>query len=108
VLTEIDPVPPDGASVIRSGDTEYVQPDPDCVTVVDWPAIVKVPAREVAFVFVPTEKLTLPAPLLLALEVIVIQLTLLTAVHPHPSPADTPRLPLPPTAEKVPGGCETA
>jgi hypothetical protein len=71
------------------GEMVNVHGAPACVSVNVWPAMVRVPVRDVVLVLAATLYPTVPLALPLAPEVIVIQLALLTAVHVHPVPALT-------------------
>ena len=57
-----------------------------CVTVNIWPAMLRVPMRELVFVFAAALKATVPVPVPLAPLVTVSQaVSKLTPVHPHPA-----------------------
>ena len=67
---------------------------PLCVTVKDWPAMVRVPEREVIVELAATEKATEPLPLPDEPEVMEIQESLLEAVHVHAEAAVTATVPV--------------
>jgi hypothetical protein len=81
LLTVLFRVPPAAVKVALAGAMENVQLAAAWVTVNAEPAIVSVPDRPVATVFVATLNATLPAAVPLAPLVTVIQLASLTAAH---------------------------
>ena len=72
---------------------------PACVTVKDWPAIVRVAVRAWP-VLAAAEKVAVPLPVPPA--VTVSQEALLAGVHAHPAPVVTVTLPVPPPAGTLP------
>ena len=75
---------------------------PGCVTLKLWPAIVKVPVRELVLLLAVALNATVPLPLPLAPPVTVNQDLLLTPVHAHPAGDVTPVEPVPPFAGTEP------
>ena len=70
-----------------------------CVTVKVWPAIVRVPVREVVPVLSPTLNVTVPFPVPLPLPVTVIHGAFDTADHAQPAETVTATLPVPPVCD---------
>jgi hypothetical protein len=100
VVTLTLPVPPDAATACVDGEMLNEQPKPDCVTVKMFPAIARVPVRDVVAVAAATAKVTVPLPEPDAPPLTDSQDALLAALHAHPDPAVTATLPLPPAAAK--------
>jgi hypothetical protein len=76
-----------------------VQAAASCVTVNAWPAMVRVPVRELVFGFAAALNATVPLPLPLApLVTVSHDVSLLTPVHAHPAGAVTAVEPVPPAA----------
>jgi hypothetical protein len=98
VVTLIEPVPPFGGTVTRSGVTVNVQDALGCVTRKLLPAIVSVADRGDGAVLAPAAKPTLPEPLPVAPLVMVIHATGLLAVHAQPGDVVTVTRPVPAAA----------
>ena len=101
-VTPVEPVPPPAGTEPLVGAIAYVQAMPGCVTLKLWPAIVKVPVRELVLLLAVALNATVPLPLPLAPPVTVNQDLLLTPVHAHPAGDVTPVEPVPPFAGTEP------
>jgi hypothetical protein len=99
VVTVVEPVPPPATTDWLVGESEYVHGAAACVTVNVWPAMVRVPVRELVFGFAAALNPTVPVPLPLApLVTVNHDVLLLTPVHAHPACVVTVIVPVPPPA----------
>jgi len=94
-VTVTVPLPAAEAGLALVGEIEYVhEVDPACVTVNDFPAMVRVPVRWLVLVLAVTDQVTVPLPLLLAGVQVSQLVALLEAVQLQPEPAVTVTEPL--------------
>ena len=98
VVTAIEPDVPVGGAVISEGASAKVHDGPACVTVNDFPAMVRVAALESVPGLATTLKATVPDPVPVAPPEIVTQAAPLDAVQLQPEEVVTATVPVPPLA----------